>query len=561
MSTLERRAVRGSRRVAVSDAGIWLPRAGARPLVIELEGRYLWSCTPVRDGRPERGGVLVAWPGVLRPHLKGRGRVRVRDAVPVHAGEEPVVHLDEEVVLGGPEHAERPLEVVDPQGLPLAVDKVGHLCRAFSATAETVREEILLGTKRALDDLAEGCGVRAYLNYGALLGAVRDGAMLAHDSDTDVCYLSRHISPADIISESYAIEREMRRRGWNLLRMSGGDIKLLLPLSDGRQCHIDIFVAFHVGETFYQLGNRSGRVPESVVWPPSSITLHGVEFPAPADPEAMLAFVYGPGWRVPDPSFAYADPPAGVRRLDGWLRGFRTTMGRWTEFHQTRTREVDPAATAFARSVRRTLPDGAPVADLGAGSGRDSFFFARKGHPVRAFEFSRHARAAIARTAQRRSLDVDSRLLILGELRSVLTAGAELARDPHELYARDLLGCLSGAERRNLWLLSRMALRGRPQRLHLEFSATGLDERGMPLPDPAPAGLVARVDLDVVRAEIVAAGGVIEHEVLEAGVDQLGRADPLVCRLRVAFPASPARPTASAGSSGPSRPTGPEDLP
>lgn len=539
MTTLDRAAspTRGRRRAEVTDAGVWLPRALPRPVVVLVDGRYVWSCSPVRDGRADRGGVLVPWPGVLRPHLHGRARIVVQDAVAAHPGEEAAVHVDAEVVLGGAEHADRRLEIVDAQGLPLAVDKVGHLCRAFSATAEAVREEILIGTRRALDDLAEGCGVRAYLNYGALLGAVRDGAMLAHDSDTDVCYLSRHTSPADLITESYAIEREMRRRGWNLLRMSGGDIKLLLPLSDGRQCHIDVFVAFTVGATFYQLGNRSGGLPVAAVWPPSTITLHGIEFPAPADPEAMLAFVYGPGWRVPDPSFAYADPPAGVRRLDGWLRGFRTTMGRWTEFHQTRGAEVDPAPTSFARWVHRQVPAGAAVADLGAGSGRDSFFLARKGHPVRAFEFSRHARFAIQKVARRRDLEVDSRLLILGELRSVLVAGAELAREPHELYARDLLGCLSDAERANLWLLARMALRGSGRRLFLEFAAAGTPPEGhTALPEPAPAGLVGRVDPDLVRHEILAAGGVVEQETFEPGVDQLGRPDPLVCRMRVAFP-------------------------
>ena len=26
--------------------------------------------------------------------------------------------------------------------------------------------------------------------------------------------------------------------------------------------------------------------------------------------------------------------PPGSRRLDGWLRGFRTDMGRWTEFYR-----------------------------------------------------------------------------------------------------------------------------------------------------------------------------------------------------------------------------------
>ena len=464
----------------------------------------------------------------------------------------PRVHLDVEAVLGGPEHADRPLRIVDPQGLPLAVDKVGHLCRAFSETADGVREEILRGTRRALDDLAEGCGVRAYLNYGALLGAVRDGRMLAHDSDTDVCYLSRHTSPADLITESYAIERELRRRGWNLLRMSGGDIKLLLPLSDGRQCHIDVFVAFHLGGTFYQLGNRSGVLPEAAIWPPSTITLHGVDFPAPADPEAMLAFVYGPSWRVPDPSFAYADPPAGVRRLDGWLRGFRTSMGRWTEFHQTRAREVDPHPTPFARWVHRQIGRHQPIADLGAGTGRDSYFWARKGHPVRAFEFSRHARGVIARTARRRGLEVDARLLILGELRSVLLAGTELAREPHHLVARDLIGCLDPAERANLWTLARMALRGRRRRLFLEFSALPHDADRHDLPTPAPAGLVRRLDPEAIRAELLALGAVIEREEHGPGQDQLGAPDPHTCRLRVAFPGHrPDAPTHPVPTEGP----------
>jgi hypothetical protein len=131
------------------------------------------------------------------------------------------VFFDAEVSLGtSPDR----IAIVDGEGHPLSVDKVGHLTRSFAATDEAIREEILVGTGRALRVLRETCGVEAYLNYGALLGAVRDGAMIAHDSDTDVCYLSRHTSPADIILESYRVERTMRDLGWKLLRMSGGDI-------------------------------------------------------------------------------------------------------------------------------------------------------------------------------------------------------------------------------------------------------------------------------------------------------------------------------------------------
>lgn len=512
----------GRREVQVGDAGLLLRDAPREPLVLSFDGRYIWAFSAVRDGRPVSGGVLVEWPEVLRRFLVGTVRVTVADVAGTR-----VLH-DEEVVLGSGADGVR-VAVVDPQGLPLAIDKVGHLCRAFEATDEGVRAEILAGTRRALDDLRGPCGVEAYLNYGALLGSVRDGAMIGHDSDTDVCYLSRHDSPADIIAESYRIQRTLKRLGWNLLRMSGGDIKLLLPLSDGRVCHIDVFVAFRVGETFYQLGNRSGRLPESAILPVSTITLHGVDFPAPADPEAMLAFIYGPGWRVPDPAFKYADPASGIRRLDGWLRGFRTDMGRWTEFHNGAGRGlVRTKRSAFARWVDAQVPPGAAVAELGCGTGRDAIWFARRGRPVRAFDFSRAARSTLRRAARRRGLDVDVRALILNDLRTVLVAGAELAREPHHLCARHLLGCLDDRARAQLWLLCRMALR-RGGELFLEFSA----DTGSGLPDPGPEGLVRRLDPGLVRREIEAAGGVVVRERVEPGADVLGDPDPAVCRMRV----------------------------
>ena len=509
----------------VDDDGILLRRPGTEPLVLSFDGRYIWAFSPVRDGSVRGSGVMVEWPAVLRRFLTGPVRVTVASV-----GGDRVL-ADEEVVFGGAEGSGRPrIAVVDPQGLPLAIDKVGHLCRAFDATDEGIRAEILAGTKRALDDLNGACGVRAYLNYGALLGAVRDGAMIAHDSDTDVCYLSKHTSPADVIVESYRIERVLRRRGWTLLRMSGGDIKLLLPLSDGRQCHIDVFVAFRVGGTFYQLGNRSGRLWTSAILPLSTVVLHGFEFPAPADPEAMLAFVYGPTWRVPDPSFRYTDPVAGVRRLDGWLRGFRTDMPKWTEFYATGRAQRLRGSSTFARWVDRRIPPGEPVADIGCGVGRDALWFARKrGRPVRAYDFCRAARGGLGRMAARRRLPIDVGMLILNELRTVLLTGAELAREPHHLYARQLLGCLDDDARDNFWVLARMALRGGGS-LFLEFSA---DPQ---LPAPAPAGLVRRLDADVVRREIEAAGGVVQRVWIKAGVDMLDEPDPAVCRMRVTWP-------------------------
>lgn len=511
----------------ISDEGVLVRNSSTQVLILSVDGQYVWSLTPERDGHPAAGGTLVPWPNVLTRFLNGSATMTIAD----YEGE---VLFEEKISLGSGEGV---IAIVDGSGNPLSVDKVGHLTRSFEATDESIRAEILDGTQRVLADLRDVVGVEAYLNYGALLGAIREGRMLGHDSDTDVCYLSKHTVPAEIITESYAIERTMRERGWSILRMSGGDIKVLHQVSDGRKVHIDIFVAFYTpdmdGEpVFYQLGNRSGRLRREAIVPVSTINLHGYDFPAPAEPEEMLAFIYGPKWRTPDPSFKYADPPAGVRRLDGWLRGFRTDMGHWTEFHSSHKGDLEGKQSSFGEWVLEQLPEDAKVIDIGAGAvGRDARYFAREGHQVQAFDFSRAAVAAIRRRSNRNKLSVTAEQLILGELRQTLTLGARLARDPHHLYARDLIGCLDKAARSQLWTLSKMALRPGGGKLYLEFAVTGEN-----LPEPKPEGLVRRVDPAVVQAEIEAAGGVVEHLEINDGQDMLGDPLPGVARLRASWP-------------------------
>ncbi len=505
---------------SVTDDVVEVPAAVREPVVVTFDGRYVWSFNPARDGARTRTGWRVPWPAPLRALLDGTAAVRL------HSPETDVVHFDAEVAFGGNPAG---LSLTDAHGNPLAIDRAGHLTRVFGETEAAARRQIVEGTARALSDLRERVGVDAHLSYGALLGAVREGQMIAHDSDADLAYLSAHHHPADIIRESYGMERAMRSLGWKVVRMSGADLKLFLPLPDGRTVHVDVFGAFHVGETFYQLGGRSGRLPREALTPASTVVLEGVELEAPADPERVLAFLYGPTWRVPDPAFQPVDPVPGLRRLDGWLRGTRTNLTDWNELFRTRRGELPRKPSTFARWVADRIPPEAAVVDLGAGNGRDSVHFARNGHRVTALDYSGASLRQTRRKLTRLGTGADARVLVLNDIRAVLLTGAELAREatPPHLYARQLLGCLDEDARANLWRLSSMALR-RGASLFLEYAATSPGQ-----PERTPDGLVRRLDPERVAAEIEAAGGLVVHSTVGPGADFLDKPDPAIARLEI----------------------------
>ncbi|MFI2706704.1 class I SAM-dependent methyltransferase, partial [Nocardioides sp. CER28] len=352
-------------RSDVDEQGLVLADAPRVPLLVHFDDQYVWSFTPGRDGSVDGDTFRIDWPGAMRPFLSGTTRVRVA----TYDGE--VVLHDDEVTFGA---GDGRVAFVDEEGAPYSIDKVGHLARAFDETPDDVKRELLEATQAVLRELREGCGVEAYLCYGALLGAVRQGTMLGHDSDVDLCYYTHHTAPADIIAESYRIQRQLRSLDWRVLRMSAGDIKVLWSLSDGRTAHIDIFSAFTIDGTFYQFGNRNGVFDAAEhLLPLGTVTLEGVEFPAPKHPEEMLSFIYGPSWRVPDPGFRYQDNPVGTRRLDGWFRGFRTEVPPWADvFRPPAIERVPSGPSSFAQWVEPQLGAGAPVVDLGAGTGRDA---------------------------------------------------------------------------------------------------------------------------------------------------------------------------------------------
>jgi hypothetical protein len=508
-------------RILVSEDGVCFPEPPDEPVDVLFDGERVWSFNPARDSSARHDIGVVPWPAVLRPFLNGRAEVTLRNHV---TGE---TYARRQVGLGD---SDAPIRVVDPGGHPLAVDKGGRLQRTFSRTDDSMREFIMDAVESVLADLRERCGLEAFLSYGCLLGAVRDGRLIGHDSDADLSYISRYTHPFDIIRETGAAEREMRRLGWQTVRMSGADFKVWVPLRDGRRVGVDVFGSFYIDGVYYLTGSRSGHLPLSALLPLCTVTLEDRQILAPRDVEAYLEYLYGPGWRVPDPAFKFPMDPSTVRRMDGWLRGPRQHLRHWHTFYKRRLCDAVPSEpTQFARWVAGLLEPGQRIVDAGTGTGRDALWLAEQGHRVVAAYYATVVFPLIRESAETRGVDVTTRALNFNALGPVLVQGAGLAHgEPHHVYARFLLDSLGASARQNFWRFAQMSQR-HGGLTFLEFR-TDTSARE---PTHFPSHYRAYLPPALVIEEIESSGGRVERREVARGLAPLGDEDPEVCRLIV----------------------------
>ena len=507
----------GGRRpeqLRVDDEHLWLPRHTKRGTTYDVlvNGRHVWSVQPA-----ER----VAWPSAMRRYLKGRAAIEVREHV---SG----------TVVGRAEHAfagntEREVSITDAHGNDLVLDKWGRMTRPLSTEAGDALEELLDHVDRLLDDLRTKAGVPAFICYGTLLGAVRNGKLIGHDNDVDVAYVSEHPHPVDVVREGFAVERALRESGWEVRRGSGVRLNVRITMSDGTMRFIDVFTAHWVEGVLFIPSDTGFRLPRETILPLGTVELHGRTMPAPADPERLLAATYGESWRVPDPSFVYTTPRWLSRRLGGWFGGLATHRKHWDTFNATARKVVPREPSPFARWVARKYPSDRPLVDLGTGTGRDARYFAEKhGRPVLALDYSTGAVRRGSRMAARRGIPVSFELFNAYDTRAVLALGAKLARDepPVDLYVRFTLHDLDHPGRENVYRLASMALR-RGGLLFLEFRTS--QDRGR----PHTFGEHTRRYLKpaaVVR-QIEAAGGRVVHRREGTGLAPLRAEDPHMCRI------------------------------
>ena len=487
----------------VDDDGLVLLAVDDRPVDVCFDGRRVWTFWTLRDTDrvgPVPGPLRRApWPRPLLRYLHGRTRLTLRDPA------SSTVYLDRELALGQGDGEAR-IDVRNAQGVELGFDKSGKLVPTFAGRSQRDITALLDATEAVLAALQDA-GIEPFLAYGTLLGAVREGHVLGHDSDADLGYVSRFTTPVDVARESFRVQRALAEHGWTTTRYSGAAFKVLVSPEPGVTIGLDVFGGFLDADRLYLMGEIGTPFRHEWLHPLGSCELDGRPMPVPARPEKLLEATYGPGWRVPDPAFKFSTPPRTVRALEDWFRGTQPGIRLWERRASSGAAHGfrDPTHLArMAAAAATELGEGAEVLDVGAGRGADSLWLVQQGVPVVAYDYVPRALRHAERRAHTEGHALDVRHLNLTEWRSVLVEGARLAHDPRPrvVLARHVLDATSGVGREAFARLCSMAMRSHGGTLLAEVH---VDADDPDTPDPYD-WMVGRVDVESLTRLLERAG-------------------------------------------------------
>ena len=148
--------------------------------------------------------------------------------------------------------------------------------------------------------LHEGFGLTVFASHGTLLGLIRDGDLIAHDDDFDCAYLSAQTDVRRISQERFVIADYLISRGFDCRIAPNGNLRL--HQEDGKPM-IDLMPAWFDGTHFNVASYTTLDMTMEDLAPFAKREFHGVSLNLPRNAEKFLALNYGPGWRVPDPSY------------------------------------------------------------------------------------------------------------------------------------------------------------------------------------------------------------------------------------------------------------------
>ena len=189
---------------------------------------------------------------------------------------------------------------------------LSHLGRRPSVNKPAFLKEFCRPLLADWQACADGVGLRWHLAFGTLLGLVRDGGPIEHDHDVDVAVVGDDWASVNRATEA------MQVLGYDVKLFGDYEVRFMSPRTG--LVNLDVF-RFKPSDDGYESRALSSRglhrywFPADLVEGTELIQWQGLDLPAPAGPERILAHHYGGGWNVPAPAWDYRTDAASAVRV------------------------------------------------------------------------------------------------------------------------------------------------------------------------------------------------------------------------------------------------------
>lgn len=376
--------------------------------------------------------------------------------------------------------------------------------------------------------LGEHAGYQAFLVYGSLLGAVREGGYIGHDADFDAAYISRHRTGPEAVAELRDLALLLIKEGFSVKA-----VRACLHVHDRElpQHRIDLFHVYfdEDGVLRFPFGVAGSTTISEGDWR----GLREIDFPGgtaliPAIGEQVVEHLYGSDWRRPKPGFNW-----NLDRTDFAREGLITPASRteiyWADFYFDH--EYSTGST-FSQFIDARADTPATVVDIGCGDGRDACAFGTAGRTVLGLDqavvgiehAATHAeRLGVADRVRFEVCDVSDTAEVGRALDELIVATA----GPVLFYLRFFLHAIP--EEVQSGLLRTIADRARPGDLFAAEFRTDKDKRGTKVHAKHYRRYQNAADFS--KALLAEYGFTITHEEERSGLSPYGEEDPILYRV------------------------------